>query len=295
MIINSLGEGVRKELMNIAYINGSFIPKDEIKISPDDRGFLFADGVYEVMKWYNGFFYDEESHLVRLRRSIKEVRINWHEESTVASFAAELIKLNGLSDRQALVYIQITRGASPRAHVFPEPEVIPTVYAFVKECNSAGATPDSGVKVMLKEDPRWTRCDIKSISLIANILSLQEAHEKGMSECVFVRNGLITEAAHSNIFFVIDGTLFTHPESQHILSGITRKNVLRIAGEAGIPVKEEAVFEKDLGNISEAFITNTSAEISSVIAINDIKVGNGLPGPVAKLIRKNFNTEIINH
>jgi D-alanine transaminase len=146
---------------------------------------------------------------------------------------------------------------------------------------------------MLKEDIRWSRCDIKSVALLANILSFQGAHEKGFNECIFVRNGLITEGSRSNIFFVIDGTLYTHPESEHILSGVTRKNILRIAKEAGITAKEEPLPEKKLGIIHEAFITNTSAEVTPVIAINELIVGNGMPGPVTMLIHKNFNAGII--
>jgi D-alanine transaminase len=279
--------------MEIAYFNGKFLPKDEIKISPDDRGFLFADGIYEVMKWYKGFFYDIESHLTRMKRSLREIRINWPEEDTFPDFAIELIKRNQLSDLQALIYLQVTRGAAPRTHFFPDPEVNPTVYAFVKKFLSTGILPGSGVKVMLKEDIRWSRCDIKSVALLANTLSFQEAHEKGFNECIFVRNGLITEGSRSNIFFVIDGTLYTHPESEHILSGVTRKNILRIAKDAGITTKEEPLPEKKLGIIHEAFITNTAAEVTPVIAINELTVGNGMPGPVTMLIHKNFNAGII--
>jgi len=279
--------------MNIAYFNGNFLPKDEIRISPDDRGFLFADGIYEVAKWYEGFFFDMESHLLRMKRNLREVRINWPGEDSFPAFAEELIERNQLSDRQALIYLQVTRGASPRSHAFPDPEVPPTVYAFVNEFNSHLPGSESGVRIMLKEDFRWSRCDIKSVALLANILSFQEAREKGLWECVFVRNGLITEGSHSNIFFVINGTLYTHPESHYILSGVTRKNILRIAGEAGIPVKEEPLPTDKIGTIQEAFTTNTSSEITPVIAIDDLKIGNGLPGPVTKLIRKNFDAEII--
>ncbi|MDO9340988.1 MAG: aminotransferase class IV [Bacteroidales bacterium] len=279
--------------MEIAYFNGKFLPKDEIKISPDDRGFLFADGIYEVMKWYEGFFYDKESHLARMKRGLREIRINWPEEDTFPIFANELINRNRLSDSQALIYLQVTRGVAPRTHSFPDPEVNPTIYAFVKEFRSTGIVPGSGVKVMLKEDIRWSRCDIKSVALLANILSFQEAHEKGFNECIFVRNGMITEGSRSNIFFVIDGTLYTHPESEHILSGVTRKNILRIAKEAGITAKEEPLPEKKLGIIHEAFITNTSAEVTPVIAINKLTVGNGMPGPVTMLIHKSFNAGII--
>ena len=279
--------------MNIAYFNGNFLPKDEIKISPDDRGFLFADGIYEVMKWYKGFFYDIEGHLVRMKRSLREIRINWSEADTFPLFAVELINRNQLYDRLALIYLQVTRGAATRTHSFPDPEVNPTVYAFVKELNPSGTVPGSGVKVMLKNDIRWSRCDIKSVALLANTLSFQEAHENGFNECIFVRNGLITEGSRSNMFFVIDGTLFTHPESEYILSGVTRKNIIRIAKEAGIPVKEEPLPEKKLGIVQEAFTTNTSAEVTPVIALDELIVGDGTPGPLTMHIHEIFHAEIV--
>jgi D-alanine transaminase len=275
----------------IAYLNGNFLPKNEIKISPDDRGFLFADGIYEVMKWYSGFYYDVDSHMNRMKRSLRETRIKWPEEDTFPSIANELIHKNKLTDLYALIYLQVTRGASPRTHSFPDPEVKPTVYAFVREIASSGVSI-SGVKVMLKKDIRWSRCDIKSVALLANTLSFQEAHEKQLSECIFVRDGLITEGTRSNIFFVINKTLYTHPESGHILSGITRKNIIRIAKEAGITVKEEPVAEKNLGIVNEAFITSTTAEVTPVIAFENQIVGDGNIGPVATLISEKFNAEI---
>jgi len=278
--------------MDIAYLNRKFIPKEEITISPDDRGFLFADGIYEVVRWYEGFFYDIPSHVSRLKRSLRELRINWDGADLFPSIASDLIKLNKLENQPVMVYFQVTRGAARRTHFFPSPEVTPTVYA-----NAWGFVPDiksieSGIKVMLKEDIRWSRCDIKSIALLANTISFQEAFENGMKECIFVRNGLITEGSHSNIFFVIDGTLFTHPESNNVLSGVTRKNVLRIAQDLGIKIREEAVQENRIRFTREAFITNTSAEITPVIELGGNTLGEGIPGPVTKLIREKFDAEI---
>jgi D-alanine transaminase len=278
--------------MNIAYFNGSFLPKEDIRISPDDRGFLFGDGIYEVMKWYGNFFFDMESHLTRLKRSLREVRINWPAADTFHYIASELIVKNKLKDMQALIYLQVTRGAAPRNHSFPDPEVEPTVYAFAREITPPVNEPLSGVGVLLRKDIRWCRCDIKSVSLLANTLSFQEAHEKGMKECIFVRDGVITEGSRSNIFIVADGIMYTHPESGSILSGITRKNIIRFAHESGIPMREEPFHEKDLGGISEAFITNTSLEVSPVIAIDTIKVGVGTPGPLTIQIYKKFLSEI---
>jgi D-alanine transaminase len=279
--------------MATVFFNGKFIPKEEIKISPDDRGFLFADGIYEVMKWYKGFFYDIESHHIRMKRSLKEINIKWPEEDTFPDFATELIRVNNLANRDALIYLQVTRGASPRSHTFPVPPVSPTVYAFVNELIFPAAKLMNGVKVMLKEDIRWSRCDIKSIALLPNILSLQEAQDKGFAECIFVRDGLITEGTRSNIFFRIDDVLYTHPENNHILSGITRKNILRIAKESGFIIKEEALPEKNLRLTHEAFITNTSAEITPVTMVGEHIIGDGKPGPASSLLREKFDAEIL--
>ncbi len=278
--------------MNIAYLNGNFLPKEEIKISPDDRGFLFADGIYEVMKWYGGFFYDSQSHTTRLKRSLREIQLKWDEADTFISLSNELIKLNSLNDKNAMVYIQVTRGAAPRTHHFPDYPVRPTVYAFAKELPTSKEQGLAGIGIMLKEDIRWTRCDIKSVSLLPNVLGMQEANENGFAECIFARNGFITEGSHSNIFFVHNGILRTHQESEFILSGVTRKNVIRMAKKAGIPLKEEALHEKELINIEEAFITNSTGEITPVNLINEITVGNGFPGAVTSLLINEFRAEI---
>jgi len=279
--------------MNIAYLNGKFLPKDEIKISPDDRGFLFADGIYEVVRWYQGFFYDMDSHMKRLKRSLKELTIIWNNEDTFPSVAQELIKLNGLQQQPALVYLQITRGAAPRTHNFPSPAVSPTIYAAASSIIPDNSCIEKGISVILKEEMRWSRCDIKSVALLPNTLSFQEAMEQECQECIFVRDGLITEGTHSNIFFVINRTLFTHPESNHILSGVTRKNVLRIAREAGIPVNEVAVADSMIENISEAFLSGTGGEVIPVIKMGKWTIGNGSPGPVTKSIIEKFQSEII--
>ena len=278
--------------MNIAYFNGKFLPKNDINISPDDRGFLFADGVYEVVKWYEGFFYDMNSHVTRLKRSLRELRINWDNADLFPSISLDLIKLNKLDAQPALIYLQVTRGAASRTHFFPSPGVKPTVYANAWGLIPENQSKEECIKVLLKEDIRWSRCDIKSVALLPNTLSFQEAYENGMKECIFVRNGLITEGSHSNIFFVVEGTLFTHPESNHILSGVTRKNILRIAQDSGIKTREEALQENRIRFIREAFITNTSAEITPVSKLGGSTIGEGVPGPVTRLIRERFDAEI---
>ena len=280
--------------MEISFLNGCFLPKEEIKISPDDRGFLFADGVYEVAKWYAGLFFDMESHVSRLKRSLSELKIGWNEPDLFPSIASELIRINELESSYALIYLQVTRGVARRTHYFPSREVTPTVYAYAWGYTPEALPEEKGVKVILREDIRWSRCDIKSVALLANTLSFQEAYEKGMKECIFVRNGFITEGSHSNIFFVIDGTLFTHPESNNILSGVTRKNILRLAKESGLKIREEAVSLERLKSCQEAFITNTSAELTPVTEMEGIIIGNGTTGPVSRLLRKKFDEAIMN-
>ena len=278
--------------MEIAYFNGSYIPKDDIRISPDDRGFLFAEGIYEVVRWYEGFFYDMEGHLARMKRSLMETLIQWPEEDSFPLIARELIRLNNLEKSPALIYLQVTRGAAKRTHAFPSPPVSATVYASAKDFIPENTGKESGIGIMLKEDIRWGRCDIKSVALLANTLCFHEAADRGFFECAFVRDGIITECSHSNIFFVMRGILYTHPESVAVLAGITRKNIIRVAKKAGIPVKEEAIAEKKLSKVQEIFITNTSGEITPVTRVNDIVIGGGIPGPVTRIIRERFNDEI---
>ena len=278
--------------MEHTFFNGKFIPKDEVKISPDDRGFLFADGIYEVVRWYEGIFFDMNSHIQRLKRSLGELRINWTAVDDFPSIAMELLKLNNLTNQPAMIYLQVTRGAARRTHYFPSPEVASTVYSYAWGFKPDTESKKTGIKVMLKEDIRWSRCDIKSVSLLANTMSYQEACQNGLKECIFIRNGVITEGSHSNIFFVIDGTLYTHPENNYILSGITRKNVLRIAHEAGINVREEAVPENRIRFIKEAFITNTSSEVTPVTDMGGNSLNDGMPGPVTMRIREKFDAEI---
>jgi D-alanine transaminase len=278
--------------MEITWFNGKYIPKDEVKISPDDRGFLFADGIYEVVRWYEGFFYDMDSHLSRLKRNLRELRINWSDPELYQTVALDLIKKNNLENQAAMVYLQITRGAARRSHTFPSPEVNPTLYAFAWGYVPENNLIETGVRVMLKEDIRWSRCDIKSISLLANTLSFQEACENRLKEAIFVRNGLITEGSHSNIFFVVDKTLYTHPESNHILSGVTRKNVLRIAQDLGINIREEAMIENRLRFAQESFITNTSGGVIPVTEIGGNTIGEGMPGPITRIIYDKFEAEI---
>lgn len=278
--------------MQISYLNGQYLSHDEIKISPDERGFLFADGIYEVVRWYGGFFFDMESHINRLKRSLKEINISWGDADNLVSVATELIHRNELGDCCANVYIQITRGAAKRSHCFPVPPVPPTVYATANRHKTDTRNWEKGIGVSLTPDIRWSRCDIKSIALLPNILAYQKSLDEGNQEAIFVRDGMLTEATHSNVFFVRDETVFTHPESGYILSGITRKNIIRLAEKNNIPLKEESITEDMLPYIQEAFIANTSGEITPVIKIGDLLIGDGVPGRVTVRLQNLFRDEV---
>ncbi len=271
--------------MDEVYLNGQFIPRDKAMISPDDRGFLLGDSIYEVIRWYGGYFFDLVGHAARLRRSLRETRIVWEDDPKFEEIAEELIQRNELGTECAIVYFQVTRGVAPRTHAFPDPPVKPTVYGFARRQSINTLVAEKGVAIWLTPDPRWNRCDIKTTALIANILPYQEAHDKGFAEVCFVRNGFVTEGAHSNIFFVRDETLYTHPENNGILSGITRKNVISVAGTNGIAVVEEAVAADMIPYMNEAFISNTTGEIVPVTRITDQQIGDGTPGPVTRRLQ----------
>jgi D-alanine transaminase len=274
--------------MNTVYFNGRYMPKAEVSISPEDRGFLFADGIYEVVRWYGKRFLDMDAHLSRLKRSLKETGIAWNDVEFFPFIAEELIKRNSLIGKTSMVYIEVTRGAAKRSHYFPVPAVLPTVYANAWEFTVDEETAKNGIKVMLKEDIRWSRCDIKSVALLPNTMSFNNAYISGYMECAFARNGYITECSHSNIFFVKNNVLYTHPESNFILSGVTRKNVLALARSNNIRVIEEAVTSSE--EFQEVFITNTSSEIIPVTELGKRIVGSGVPGDLTRFLQEKFRT-----
>jgi D-alanine transaminase len=274
-------------MSEMVYLNGTFLERREAKISPDDRGFHFADGVYEVVKYYQGEPFRMEDHLRRLQNSLKEVQIDYDQTDKLPSVFNELLKLNVLKKQDAAVYLQISRGASQRVHHFPA-NLSPTVYAFAFPFPSFSENLEKGIKVTTSEDIRWLRCDIKSVSLLPNSMLYQQAVEQGAGECVLIRNGMVTEATHSSVVGVKDGMLITHPLTNLILPGITRKVVLEIALESGIPVKEEAISAEELYALDELIICGTGSEVMPVVQVDDRLVGDGKPGPVTRFFQKKF-------
>lgn len=273
----------------IVYFNNELKPIEEVSISPYDRGFLFADGVYESIRTYNKKLFRYEDHLDRLKRSLKELRIEFSDLNTLENIIYDLINKNNIQD-EALVYLQITRGAAmPRTHRFPEQNTDPTLFLSAKDFKSNEKDQENGVKVILQEDVRWLRCDVKSISLLPAILANQKAFEENAEEAIFVRDGILTEGTHTNFFAVKDETIFTAPKSRMILDGITRKVVLEFCKKFKVGYKEEFINKNDLKSFSEFFITSTTKEITPVVKIDYWTINDGVPGKITKSLQSVFN------
>lgn len=270
----------------IAFYNGKFLPKDQIAISPDDRGFLFADGVYEVLKSYHGKLFQVREHMQRLEYGLTQLRIRGVNISKIALVAQKLIRQNSLSHGDAIVYIQVTRGNAPRAHQFPSPGTPPNIYAFANAVQSQSELHQSGAKAILVSDQRWARCDIKTTALVANTLASQRAKEAGAFEALFVRDGAVLEGSRTNLMFVQNGVLITAPLNNYILPGITRKVVLKQAKALSIPILERPVLETELPHVQEIMLVGTTIEVAPIIEIAGQKVGSGEPGPITRRLLK---------
>lgn len=266
--------------MTTLYLNGSFLPLDEGRVSIEDRGFQFGDGVYEVIRVYNGRPFRLEAHLARLERSLEGVRIPLPEP--LSRLADVCRKIPGPL-KEATIYLQVTRGAAPRTHAFPA-GIRPTVLAYAREVQA----PVEGKTYTLRSvpDDRWGRCHLKTICLLPNILARQKAVEAGCDEGLFVReDGTVTEGTASNAFFVFKNVLRTHPADHRILSGITREVAIFLARRLEIPIEERPVKLPEARLADEIFITGTTAEIMPVTALDGKPLA---PGPVTARLRVAF-------
>jgi D-alanine transaminase len=275
--------------MTTVYLNGRFVPKAGAAVSVEDRGFLLADGVYEVVPFYQGVPFYLDRHLARLRYSLDAVRIAF-DASDVGDVIRRLVVENGLeAEDRSLVYLQVTRGAAPRTHWFPEPAVQPTVYGLAKAWTRPGdAAWNRGFTAITVPDRRWMRVDIKTINLLPNVLAFQTARDAGVDDAILVRDGVAIEGAHQNFWAVIDGTVCTHPATNLILAGITRGVVLELARAAGIPVEERAIQLEEIGVADELFFTGATGEVRPCVQVDGKAVGDGLVGPITHELSKAF-------
>jgi len=274
-------------MSDVVYLNGAFVDKSEAKISANDRGFIFADGVYEVVKYYNGKPFRYDDHLVRLRQSLAALEINFAATENIAAVFNELLLRNNLNDTHAGLYLQITRGVHKRVHHFPE-NIEPTVYAFAYHMPSFTHNLENGIQTITHDDIRWQRCDIKSVSLLPNTMMYNKAVNAGAGECVLIRDGYVTEATHSSILGVKNGVVITRPLSNLILPGITRKVILEICAHNAIRFEERAFSEHELFELDELIIAGTGSEVTPAVSVNGLPVGNGKPGDITRVIQQKF-------
>ena len=265
----------------LACLNGRMMPASEAMVPIWDRGFLFGDGVYEVLRLYDGRMWLEAEHLARLRRSLDEIRIVGVDLDALNGRIAETIAASGIGE--GLVYIQITRGVAARRHRFPDPGTPPTELVVAIPYDDA-ATADrrrTGTAIVSRPDLRWGRCDVKSVNLLGNVLACQEAHESGCIEAVLVdRDGIVTEATHSSLLWVRDGRLEGTAEGPGILPGTSRGFILELAEAIGIPFAESAISLDDLKGADEVLLSGTTLEVVPVVAIDGAPIGIGTPGPI---------------
>ena len=269
--------------MSIVYLNGQFIPAADARISPLDRGFVFADGIYEVIPVYQGRLFRLEDHLQRLDHSLDAIRLKQPlDHSQWRTVLVELIEKNGGGDLS--IYLQITRGVALRDHAFPA-NTPPTVFAMANPLKPLSLDIlNQGVAAICLEDIRWKYCHIKSIALLSNILLRQEALDKGAMEAILIRDGKITEGAASNVFIVIKGRLVTPPKGPYLLPGITRDLVLELAKGHGIAAQEADISLNDLQNADEIWLTSSTREIVPVTKLDGKPVKSAKPGPLWRQI-----------
>lgn len=277
----------------VAYINGEFVPFGEAKVHVEDRGLQFADAVYEVVAFFNGRFLDLDPHLARLERSLSELSIRKPlEREALAKAMRELVAQNRLE--HGIVYLQITRGVAKREHAFPSAAAEPTVIATARALDLDGVfeRQRKGVGILLVPENRWRRPDIKSTSLLGNVLAKQAAHEAGCYEAVYVdEEGKITEGTSSNIWMVSKkGSLVTRTTDGAILAGITRSSLLKILKHEVGKIEERAFDRRELLKAPEVFLSGTTSFIMPVVKAGSKKIGNGKPGPVGqRLVREYWN------
>jgi D-alanine transaminase len=276
---------------NIAFVNGKWSPLSAAKVSVEDRGFQFGDGVYELIRTYQGEIFHIEEHLSRLEASAKEIEI------TLPYTTAQLEKIIRLGCRKsgyadAKIYIQVTRGAAPRVHSFPKkvkPTVVMTFRAFEP---LPSKLREEGVAVISTPDIRWARCNVKSLNLLPNVIGREQALRAGAFEAIFIRDGKITEGAGSNLFAVIGKKIITPPAGPYILSGITREVVLQIGTERGMEMVERELKRSQLDSADELFLTGTTVEVLPVVRLDGKPIGTGQPGEKTLFLYRAFQEQL---
>lgn len=269
----------------VAFVNGRFMPLDRARVSVEDRGFQFGDGIYELVRTYNGALFHAAEHVARMERSARAIDLPLvYSQKRWRSILESAYYRSGL--REAKLYIQITRGPAPRDHAYPK-RARPTAIVTVRPMTIIDPKVRArGAEAITTPDIRWGRCDIKSLTLLPNVMARQKARSQGALEAIFVRDGLITEGSGSNVFAVIDGRVTTPPDGPMLLSGITRELVLELARGAGLPVDEKELPLEHALAAEELFLTGTTLEVMPIARVDGRRIGHGptagTPGPIAR-------------
>jgi D-alanine transaminase len=281
----------RKEVSSVqqlVYLNGGVYPYEDARVHVDDRGFTFADGIYEVVRVYDGTPFEIHRHMRRLRRSAAALWLRLDPGADeIEQLCREMVRRQQLLDAQ--IYIQVTRGSSPRAHAIPA-NVRPSTMVIV--CPPATPAPElvrNGAGAITVPDDRWGRCDVKVIALTPNVLAKQQAVDAGAFEAIFIRDGYVTDCSACNVFAVFDGALYTAPRSNAILAGVTREVTLELAAATGIPVNEESFRVDQLREADEILVTGTNTRILPITRLDGTVVGSGEPGEITRRLLALFD------
>lgn len=266
---------------NIAAINGKFMSLASAKVSVEDRGFLFGDGIYELIRSHEGQFFRLDEHLRRMERSAQAIRLDLrHSREDWKRLIAKAAERSRI--REAKIYIEVTRGTAPRGHAFPQGVASTTVIAVRPFEPFPEQFRSRGVRVITAPDLRWGRCDIKSLNLLPNILAKQQAVESRAFEAIFIRSGQVTEGTSSNVFAVFGNAIVTSPTGPTILSGVTREMVLELARSQDLKAEERVITGADLLLADEVFLTGTTVEVLAVIQVDQTTIGRGKPGRITQ-------------
>jgi D-alanine transaminase len=272
-------------LSRIVYVNGAYLPEADAKISIFDRGFIFADGIYEVSAVLDGGLVDNDAHLARLERSLGEIDLAMPcPRSGIVAIQKELISRNRLVEGS--IYLQVTRGAADRDFAFP-PDAKPSLVMFTQAREMIDDPKAvSGIKLLAVPDIRWARRDIKSVALLAQVLAKQAAAAAGCQEAIMHEDGVVTEGGSSTVFIVTeDGRIVTRPNSNAILPGITRQSVIRLAREKELTIEERLFTLDEVFAAQECFVTSATSFVKPVVEVAGKRIGGGQPGPVARRLR----------
>lgn len=277
--------------MNIVYLNGEYLPLEHACISPLDRGFLFGDGVYEIIVAHNGKLFASREHLLRLQESLKAIKLPIKVGiKTWEDIFIELIKRNKAENKDKYIYLQITRGADKkRTHIFPKGRVKPTVFVMLGDAHFPSYQElCKGYAAITCKDIRWSYCNVKAITLLANVLASQEAEINDATETIFIHDGYAVEGSNSNLFIVKDNVLMTPPKSKRLLGGITRELILKLAKQLKISCKVCNIAKQELFDADEVWVTSAARDVMPIVKLDKKLINKGKVGPVWQKVQKAY-------